>query len=109
MTKVLVPVGVLRLRRSVVATVAFAVAAISLPASAGLIQTNLVSNIPGLAIVNDPNLKNPWGVSHSGASPFWVSDQGAGLSTLYTVNAAGVSKNALEVTIPTTPARRQVQ
>src|SRR5499426_116258 len=107
MTKILLPVEVLRSRRSVVATVALAVAAISLPASAGFIQTNLVSNIPGLAIVNDPNLKNPWGVSHSGASPFWVSDQGTGLSTLYTVNAAGVSKNALEVTIPTTPAGPQ--
>jgi hypothetical protein len=61
MTKILLPVGVLRSRRSVVATVALAVAALSLPASAGFIQTNLVSNIQGLAIVTDPALKNPWG------------------------------------------------
>ena len=99
MRKILLPLDVLRSRRSVVATVALALSAVSLPASAGFIQTNLVSDLPGLAIVNDPNLKNPWGVSHSATSPFWVSDQGTGISTLYTVNAGGVSKNALEVTI----------
>ena len=29
----------------------------------GFSQTNLVSDIPGLATITDPNLKNPWGVS----------------------------------------------
>src|SRR5262245_56697224 len=101
MRQVLLRPDVVRSRRSVVATVALAVAATSLPASAEFVQTNLVSDIPGLAIVTDPNLKNPWGVSHSGASPFWVSDQVTGIATLYTVTAGGVSKNALEVTIPT--------
>ena len=33
-----------------------------------LTQTNLVSNIPGLATITDPQLKNPWGVSHSPTS-----------------------------------------
>ena len=47
-------------------------------------QTNLISDIPGLAAVTDPNLKNPWGVSFSGTSPFWVSDQATGVATLYT-------------------------
>src|SRR5208282_3006966 len=36
----------------------------------------------------DPNLLNPWGVSFGPMTPFWVSDNGAGVSTLY--NAAGV-------------------
>jgi uncharacterized protein (TIGR03118 family) len=36
----------------------------------------------------DPNLINPWGVSFTPTSPFWVSDNGTGVSTLY--NAAGV-------------------
>jgi len=40
------------------------------------VQTNLVSNLPGLAPITDPNLINPWGVSESTTSPFWVSDQG---------------------------------
>lgn len=60
-------------------------------------QTNLVSDVPGLANNTDPNLKNPWGVSFSATSPFWVSDQATGLSTLY--NAAG-SPQSLVVTIP---------
>jgi uncharacterized protein (TIGR03118 family) len=53
--------------------------------SAGTIytQTNLVSDVPGLAAWTDANLKNPWGVSFSPTSPFWVSDQGSNVSTLY--------------------------
>ena len=46
-------------------------------------QTNLISNIPGMAPVTDPNLVNPWGLSRSSGSPWWVSDNGPGLSTLY--------------------------
>ena len=46
-------------------------------------QTNLVSDMPGVAAVTDPNLINPWGMSFSSSSPFWISDAGTGLSTLY--------------------------
>ena len=66
-------------------------------AANSFLQTNLVSNIPGLAKFTDPDLVNPWGISHSPTSPFWVSDNGTGLSTLY--NGAGV-KQGLVVTIP---------
>src|SRR6266513_1902890 len=38
---------------------------------AGFVQTNLVSDIPGLAANTDPNLKNPWGIASSTTSPFW--------------------------------------
>jgi len=51
-------------------------------------QTNLVSDIPGLAAVTDPNLINPWGVSNLPGSPFWVSNQGTGTSTLYTITGS---------------------
>ena len=45
----------------------------------GLTQTKLVSDRPGMgAQVVDPNLINPWGISFSARSPFWVSNQGAG-------------------------------
>ena len=71
------------------------------------IQTNLVSDIAGLAIITDPSLKNPWGISHSPTSPLWVSDQGTNKATLYAVTGAGVTKNALEVAIPTTAAGPQ--
>src|SRR5262249_58597003 len=50
-------------------------------------QTNLVSDIPGLATITDPNLQNPWGISHSPTSPIWVSDQRTNLTTLYAVTA----------------------
>jgi uncharacterized protein (TIGR03118 family) len=62
-------------------------------------QTNLVSNIPGLAANFDPNLKNPWGVSHTATSPVWVSNQASNNATLY--NAASIPQ-ALVVTVPPT-------
>ncbi len=46
-------------------------------------QTNLVSDVPGLAKVTDPNLKNPWGTSTAPGLPIWVSDNNAGVATLY--------------------------
>lgn len=61
-------------------------------------QTNLVSDIPGLAATTDPNLVNPWGVSFSPTSPFWVSDNHTGLATIY--NGDG-TKLGLEVSVPT--------
>lgn len=60
-------------------------------------QTNLVSDIPGLAKFTDPDLVNPWGIIHSATSPWWVADNGMGLSTLY--DGSGV-KRSLVVTIP---------
>src|SRR5215472_1659716 len=46
--------------------------------------TNLVSDIPGIAPNTDPVLQNAWGVAFSpGASPFWISDNATGCSTLY--------------------------
>jgi uncharacterized protein (TIGR03118 family) len=61
-------------------------------------QTNLVSDVPGLAPVTDPDLVNPWGLAASSTSPWWVADNGTGVSTLY--NGLG-AKNSLVVTIPT--------
>jgi uncharacterized protein (TIGR03118 family) len=66
----------------------------------GYQQTNLVSNIPGMAAVTDSRLVNPWGIAESGTSPFWISDNGAGLETLY--NSAGTAQ-ATVVTIQPPP------
>jgi uncharacterized protein (TIGR03118 family) len=71
------------------------------------VQTNLVSSIAGLAEVTDPSLVNPWGISESATSPFWVSDQGTNESTLVTVNSAGVSVPTLTVTTPQTASGPQ--
>lgn len=76
----------------------FALAAASTAlAQSRYLQTNLVSDIPGLAAATDPNLVNPWGLSLSASSPWWVSDNGTGLSTLY--NGTGVTQS-LVVTVP---------
>jgi len=60
-------------------------------------QTNLVSSEAGVAPVTDPQLINPWGISRGSGSPWWISDNATGLSTLY--NGAG-AKQSLIVTIP---------
>ena len=58
------------------------------PARAGFVVTNLVTNDQSAhsAQITDPNLKNAWGISRSATSPFWVSANGTGVSTVYSVN-----------------------
>lgn len=63
-------------------------------------QTNLVSDVPGLAQFTDPDLVNPWGLDASATGPWWTANNGTGTSTLY--NGAGV-KQTLVVTV-TAPA-----
>jgi uncharacterized protein (TIGR03118 family) len=60
-------------------------------------QTNLVSNLPSLAPMTDLNLVNAWGLARSSSSPWWVSDNGTGFSTLY--DGAGIAQS-LVVTVP---------
>ncbi len=68
-------------------------------------QINLVSDLPGVAALQDTNLVNSWGVSFSSTSPFWISDNGTGKATLYSVtNDMGgmmhVTRLGLVVNIP---------
>src|SRR5262249_40423909 len=49
----------------------------------GYKQTNLISNIPGLAESTHPTLLNPWGIAFFPGAPFWVNDNNAGQSALY--------------------------
>lgn len=51
---------------------------------------------------SDPDLVNAWGISSSPTSPFWVSDNGTGKSTLYSINGVtnGLTKAGLVVSIP---------
>ena len=62
--------------------------------------TNLVtsSQSANIAPVTDPNLVNPWGVSFSPTSPLWVSDNGTGVSTLYSIT------NTNQVSIVSNPS-----
>jgi uncharacterized protein (TIGR03118 family) len=70
-------------------------------------QTNLVSDIIGMAPTFDPNLKNPWGLTRSSTtptrpgSPFWVANNNSGTSTLYTGAGAIIPINGTgTVTVP---------
>jgi hypothetical protein len=70
------------------------------PAFNNFVQRNLVSDQPGQADITDANLVNAWGLAFSATSPFWISDNHSGLSTLY--NSTG-GVQALVVTIPVPP------
>jgi uncharacterized protein (TIGR03118 family) len=52
-------------------------------AKGGYVQKNLVSDGAVPATTTDPNLLNPWGITFFPGSPFWISDNNAGVSTLY--------------------------
>ena len=58
-------------------------------------QTTLVTS------ASDKSLVNPWGISRGSGSPWWVSDNAKGVSTLYIGNGA---KQGLTVTIPAAKA-----
>jgi uncharacterized protein (TIGR03118 family) len=87
----------LRKRMAWVLGVSVFAAAVTTPnyaRAAGYEQTDLVSNgaVPGAAHT-DPNLVNPWGISFipgNPGSPFWVSDNNAGVATLYDEKGAAI-------------------
>src|SRR5215831_4419388 len=102
------------MRRSTLATALVAVflSYLGTPApvkAGGYDETDLVANklkltdkngIVHNADVIDQNLKNPWGVAESQGSPFWISDNNAGVATLYNIPGANnttVSINPLVV------------
>ena len=68
--------------------------------------TNLITNSQSAnpAQITDPNLVNPWGVSFSPTSPLWVSDNGTGVSSVYSISntdvASIVPSTLFPVTIP---------
>ena len=105
------------MRRSTLATALVAVflSYLGTPApvkAGGYDETDLVANklkltdkngIVHNADVIDQNLKNPWGLTAGPTTPFWVSDNNAGVATLYGVAVGGksVTINPLVVSIPT--------
>ena len=106
------------MRRSTVATalVAVFISYLATPAvvkTGGYKTTDLIVNKSPLIDKNgishtgtvDPNLLNPWGVTEiPTGSPFWISDNAAGVATLYNVPASApntVTINPRVVSIPT--------
>jgi len=50
--------------------------------SGGFTEVNLASDVPGLARVLDAHLVNSWGLSFSPTGPFWIADNGSGVSDI---------------------------
>jgi uncharacterized protein (TIGR03118 family) len=69
-------------------------------AAEAYLQTNLVSDLPGMAAHTDPHLVNPWGIASSANSPFWIADNHTGVATIYDSTGAPAS---LVVTVPPAP------
>jgi len=67
------------------------------PASPFYQQHNLVSDGAVPADLVDPNLVNAWGLVSGPATPWWISDNGTGRSTLYSVSTGAIP---LIVTVP---------
>jgi uncharacterized protein (TIGR03118 family) len=65
-------------------------------------RTNLVSSIPGVGTNglngNDAQLVNAWGLTRSAGSPWWISDNGTGLATVY--NGAGNKALSVSIQVP---------
>jgi uncharacterized protein (TIGR03118 family) len=84
----------------VLALLALGAMVVAAPLSAakptGFTFNPLVSDQAGVAPVTDPDLVNPWGLTSSAGSPWWVSDNGTNKSTLY--NGAG-TKQGLVVSV----------
>src|ERR1035437_9733275 len=68
-------------------------------------KTNLVADLPGVALLQHTNLVNAWGISFSATSPFCISDNGSGQATVYAVKydtngTVSVAKQGVHPTIP---------
>jgi uncharacterized protein (TIGR03118 family) len=64
-------------------------------------QRNLVSDGAVTAEHVDPDLVNAWGLAAGPTTPWWVSDNGTDVSTLYNGNTG--AKVALVVSVPSAP------
>jgi uncharacterized protein (TIGR03118 family) len=71
-------------------------------------QTNLVSNVPGLALTLDNDLLHPWGMAASAGQPFRVAENGKGKFKSYDAAGAqqdprGIIAVPTGVTVPANP------
>ncbi len=66
----------------------------------GYAETPLVSDLAGRAAQTDVDLKNPWGIVAGPTTPFWVSDNNAGVTTLYRGDGSKVILNNGTTAIP---------
>src|SRR5947209_1756579 len=67
-------------------------------------QTNLISDIPGLAPFLDPLMVNCWGITVRGTSPFWIANNGTSTTQLVRGDVSGapvvLNPSPQTITIP---------
>ena len=77
---------------------------IVIPPGSAYRQTNFISDIPGLAPVLDPLLVNPWGITATASSPFWISNNGTSTTQLIRGDVSGspvvLNASPQTITIP---------
>ena len=75
-----------------------------IPPGSAYRQTNFISDIPGFAPILDPLLVNPWGISKTASSPFWIANNGTSTTQLVKGDASGnpvvLNASPQTVTIP---------
>jgi uncharacterized protein (TIGR03118 family) len=73
-----------------------------IPPGSAYRQRNLISDVPGMALVQDRYLVNPWGISMTAGGPFRVANNGTSTSTSYLRDVAGVplAPRSERLTIP---------
>ncbi|HJU12490.1 MAG TPA: TIGR03118 family protein [Candidatus Binataceae bacterium] len=93
--------------RKILATATCAASLATTPigaAYAGYVQKNLISNNTNMfpAAHEDTSLVNPWGIAFFPGGPFWINDNGTGLSALYNGDGTGFlgADPAPAVTVP---------
>jgi uncharacterized protein (TIGR03118 family) len=76
----------------------------AIPPGSAYRQTNLVSDIGGFAAIQDPLLVNPWGITMTASSPFWVANNGTSTTQLLKGDVSGspfvLNASPQTVTIP---------
>jgi uncharacterized protein (TIGR03118 family) len=70
--------------------------------ASGYLQTNLVSDQAGAALITNPDLVNSWGIAFDPMGNFWVADQAKGVSTLYNgdVNGSPYVRDPAVISLP---------
>jgi uncharacterized protein (TIGR03118 family) len=56
-------------------------------------------------VVHDPNVKNAWGLVHGATTPWWISNNASGTSTLINASTIPATIPSLIVTIPPAPSQ----
>ena len=80
----------------------------SISAANSYVQTNLVSDLPGVAMQTDPNLVNPWGLALGTNSGLWIAENGSGKAATYDGTGQAIPTGSPQ-TSPTTCTFRAVK